>query len=250
MTERSRVAAVTGGASGIGEACCRHLAAAGHRVAVLDLDAGKAERVAKDLEAAGHTAVAVAVDVADRDAVHRAFDEVRAALGPTEILVTSAGLCLFTPLEDIRPDDFHRTMDVNLGGTLYAVQAVIPEMVEAGWGRIITISSSSGQRGAVRAPAYAAAKAGVIMLTKSLALTYARHGITINTIPPSGIETPMQHQGQADGHLPSNEVMAKAVPVGRLGGPDDIAAAATFLASEAAAFITAQTFGVNGGQVL
>ena len=111
------------------------------------------------------------------------------------------------------------------------------------------ISSSSAQRGAVRAPHYAAAKGGVISLCRSLALTYAAQGITVNNIPPSGIETPMQHQGQAAGHLPTNDVMAKAIPMGHLGVPDDIAAAATFLASDAAGFITGQTFGVNGGQV-
>lgn len=245
----ARVAAVTGGASGIGAATCRHLAEAGHRVAVLDLDASGAERVAKDLEAAGATAVGLGVDVADHAAVVAAFDRVRSALGPTEILVTSAGLCEFAAVEDITPEDWRRVVDVNLTGTFSCCQAVLPDMVAARWGRIVTISSSAGQRGSVKAPHYAAAKGGVILLTRSLALAYARYGITVNTIPPSGIETPMQHRGQAAGHLPPNDVMAGAVPAGYLGDPDDIAAAACFLASDAARYVTAQTLGVNGGQV-
>jgi 2-hydroxycyclohexanecarboxyl-CoA dehydrogenase len=167
-----------------------------------------------------------------------------------EILVTSAGICLFAPFEDITLDDWQRTLAVNLTGTFHCCQAAIPDMTAARWGRIVMISSSSAQRGAVRAPHYAAAKGGVVALAKSLAMAYAPYGITVNNIPPSGIETPMQHQGQADGHLPANDVMAKAIPLGHLGMPDDIAAAVAFLVSEEAGFVTGQTFGVNGGQVL
>ena len=173
----------------------------------------------------------------------------RRDLGPVTVLVTSAGVCPFTPFEEITFDEWQHTIDVNLTGTFHCCQAALPGMRESGWGRIVMISSSSAQRGAVRAPHYAAAKGGVISLCRSLALTYAAQGITVNNIPPSGIETPMQHQGQAAGHLPTNDVMAKAIPMGHLGVPDDIAAAATFLASDAAGFITGQTFGVNGGQV-
>ncbi len=248
--QQSRVAAVTGGASGIGEATCHHLAAVGHRVAVLDRDAESADRVAKAVRHDAGEALPVVADVTDRAAVDAAFAEVRRAFGPVEILVTSAGLCLFSSFEDITLDDWQRTLDVNLTGTFHCCQAAMPDMTAAGWGRIVMISSSSAQRGAVRAPHYAAAKGGVVALAKSLAMAYAPHGITVNNIPPSGIETPMQHQGQAAGHLPANDVMAKAIPVGHLGTPDDIAAAVTFLASEDAGFITGQTFGVNGGQVL
>jgi 2-hydroxycyclohexanecarboxyl-CoA dehydrogenase len=120
----------------------------------------------------------------------------------------------------------------------------------AGWGRIVTIPSSSAQRGSPKNAHYAAAKGGVIVLTKSLARAYAPYGFTVNTIPPSGIETPMQHQSQAEGDLPSNEVMAGTIPLGQLGSPDDISAAAAFLASEEAGFITGQVLGVNGGSVL
>ena len=241
---------VTGGGSGIGEATAHHLAEHGHRVAVLDVDGEAAARVAKAIAEDGGEAHAVTADVTDRGAVNAAFDEVRTLFGPIEILVTSAGLCPFRKFEDITIDEWNLAIDVNLTGTFHCCQAVLPDMVAAQWGRIVMISSSSAQRGAVRAPHYAAAKGGVIALARSLAIAYAKQGITVNNIPPSGIETPMQHQGQASGDLPSNEVMVSAIPVGHLGTPDDIAAAAAFLASDEAGFITGQTFGVNGGQVL
>lgn len=249
-TDRARVAVVTGGASGIGEATCHHLSARGHHIAVLDLDGEGATRVAKDLRADGARALGAAVDVADRIALDAAFVEIRAALGPTEILVTSAGLVAFEEFEQITLDRWNRLIEVNLTGTFHSCQAALPDMVAAGWGRIVTISSSSAQRGSPEMAHYAAAKGGVIVLTKSLARAYASQGITVNSIPPSGIETPMQHRSQAEGHLPANEVMAGAIPLGHLGTPDDIAAAAAFLTSEAAGFITGQVLGVNGGSVL
>jgi 2-hydroxycyclohexanecarboxyl-CoA dehydrogenase len=241
---------VTGGGSGIGEATCRRLADRGHPVAVLDLDGAGAIRVSKEIEAAGGTAIALEVDVTDRPAVDDAFRQVRSWLGPTGILVTSAGLCLFARFLEISLDEWDRVFAVNVTGTFHCCQAALPDMLDGGWGRIVLISSSSGQRGSPKAPHYAAAKGAVIALTKSLALSYADKGITVNNVPPSGIETPMQHAGQRAGHLPANEVMAGSVPVGYLGVPEDIAAMAVFLTSQEARFITGQTIGVNGGQVL
>jgi 2-hydroxycyclohexanecarboxyl-CoA dehydrogenase len=241
---------VTGGGSGIGDATCHHLAARGHRVGVVDRDAESAVRVAKAVRDDGGEALALTADVTDRAAIDAAFDEVRAAYGSIEILVTSAGVCPFTPFADITLDEWSHTIDVNLTGTFHCCQAALPDMTATGWGRIVMISSSSAQRGAVRAPHYAAAKGGVVSLSRSLAMAYAAHGITVNNIPPSGIETPMQHAGQAAGHLPANDVMAQAVPLGHLGTPDDIASTVAFLASDDAGFITGQTIGVNGGQVL
>jgi 2-hydroxycyclohexanecarboxyl-CoA dehydrogenase len=248
--DQPRVAVVTGGGSGIGEAICFHLAARGHLVAVLDLDGGQAERVAKELQAGGATAVAHEVDVADRPGLDAAYTDIRSDLGPIGILVTSAGWCPFDDFLDITLERWNQVFDVNLTGTFHACQAALPDMVAARWGRIVTISSSSAQRGSPRNAHYAAAKGGVMVLTKSLARAYAADGITVNSIPPSGIETPMQHRGQAEGNMPPNEVMAANIPLGHLGSPDDIAAAAAFLASEGAGFITGQVLGVNGGQIL
>lgn len=245
-----RVAVVTGGASGIGAAICRHLAAAGRKVAVLDLDGAGAKGLADELAADGCQALGLEVDVVDRTRIDEAFAKIRAELGPTEILVTSAGMVAFDDFAEITPERWQRVLDVNLTGTFHACQAALVDMVAAGWGRIVTISSSSAQRGSPRNAHYAAAKGGVIVLTKSLARAYASHGITANTIPPSGIETPMQHRYQQRGDLPSNEAMAATIPLGHLGTPDDIAVAATFLASEQAGFITGQVLGVNGGSVL
>ncbi|ADP79460.1 SDR family NAD(P)-dependent oxidoreductase [Pseudofrankia inefficax] len=249
-TPRSRVAVVTGGASGIGEASCHHLAARGHRLAVLDLDGAGADRVAKELVADGTRAIGVGVDVTDRAGLDAAFAEIRATLGPTEILVTSAGLVAFEEFHEITLASWNRVIEVNLTGTFHCCQAALPDMVEAHWGRMVLISSSSAQRGSPKMAHYAAAKGGVLTLTKSLARAYAADGITVNCIPPSGIETPMQHRDQAAGNLPSNEVMAGTIPLGHLGTPDDLAAAVAFLASEEARFITGQILGVNGGQVL
>lgn len=248
MTQR--VAVVTGGASGIGRATCEYLAESGHRVAVLDRDVEGAEQVAEGLRAAGRDAVAVAVDVSDPESIAKAFGTVRERLGGVEVLVTSAGLVAWDDFLSLSLERWRRLMDVNLTGTFLCCQHALEDMVAAKWGRVITIASSSAQRGSPRMAHYAAAKGGVIALTKSLAREFAPLGITANTIPPSGIETPMQHKSQSRGDLPANEVMARAIPLGRLGTPDDIAAAAAFLASDAAGFITGQVLGVNGGSVL
>jgi 2-hydroxycyclohexanecarboxyl-CoA dehydrogenase len=241
---------VTGGASGIGAATCRHLAAAGHRVAVMDLDGDGAGGVADELRSTGAGAIALTVDVTDRAAVDDAFAKARADLGPVEVLVTSAGMVAFDDFAEITPERWQRVIDVNLTGTFHACQVALADMVAARWGRIVTISSSSAQRGSPLNAHYAAAKGGVIVLTKSLARAYAPFGITANTIPPSGIETPMQQESQRLGDLPPNETIAASIPLGHLGTPDDIAAAAAFLASDDAGFITGQVLGVNGGSVL
>jgi 2-hydroxycyclohexanecarboxyl-CoA dehydrogenase len=246
----SRVAVVTGGASGMGRSICEQLAARGHRVGVLDIDGDSAQRAAEELRATGAIALASPTDVADRDSVDESFATVRSELGPVEILVTSAGITAFDDFTAISSESWHRVLEVNLTGTFHCVQAAVPDMVAARWGRIVTISSSSAQRGSPRMAHYVASKGGVIALTKSLAREFAPCGITVNNIPPSGIDTPMARQSQAAGHVQSDEKMIAAIPVGRLGTGDDIAAACVFLCSEEAGYITGQVLGVNGGSVL
>lgn len=246
----SRVAVVTGGASGMGESTCHELGRRGHSVAVLDLNGEAAQRVAEQLRAGGVTALGVAADVSNRAAVEEAFAKVRSELGPVHILVTSAGLVDFAPFIDLTVDAWQRLIDVNLTGTFHCAQVAVPDMLAANWGRIVMISSSSAQRGSPGMAHYAASKGALISLTRSLAREYGANGITVNNIPPSGIETPMQHASQAAGNLPSNEQMAATIPVGHLGTGDDIAAAVGFLCSEEAGFITGQTLGVNGGSVM
>jgi NAD(P)-dependent dehydrogenase (short-subunit alcohol dehydrogenase family) len=241
----SRVAVVTGGASGIGRAISQRLARDGRRVAVLDLDGAAAERAAADLRGTGGTALGVPVDVADRAAVDAALTRVREELGPVEILVTSAGLDSFMPFTEITPELWDRVIAVNLSGTFHCLQAAVPDMLAAGWGRI---SSSSAQSGAARMAHYVASKGGVIGLTKALAMELAPRGITVNTIPPGSIETPMTRRAEESGNLPSMEIVAKVVPVGRTGTPEDIAAACAFLCSDEAGYITGQQINVNGGR--
>jgi 2-hydroxycyclohexanecarboxyl-CoA dehydrogenase len=231
----------------MGRSICEHLAARGDRVAVLDIDGDGAEAVADQI--AG-SAVACRCDVADRRSVDDAMETVRREFGPIEILVTSAGITWFQPFLEVTLEAWNRVLEVNLTGTFHCIQSAIPDMVQANWGRIVTISSSSAQRGSPRMAHYASSKGGVIALTKSLAREFAPYQITVNNIPPSAIDTPMAHRSQELGYLPDNETMAQAIPLGRLGTGDDIAAACAFLCSDEAGFITGQVIGVNGGSVL
>jgi 2-hydroxycyclohexanecarboxyl-CoA dehydrogenase len=239
-----RVAAVTGGASGIGLGIARRFVAEGRRVAILDRDAEGAELAAKELGA-----LAVPVDVADRRSVEAAFTTVRNELGPVEILVTSAGVEAFEPVLDITEGSWNRIIGVNLTGTFTCVQAALPDMLAGGWGRIVTIASSSAQSGAPLMTHYAASKGGVLSLTKALAVELARQGVTANSITPSLVDTPMVTQATAAGKFPGLDVVAPMVPLGRAGSPDDIAQACSFLCAEDS-YVTGQVIGVNGGMYI
>lgn len=243
----SRVAVVTGGASGIGLGAAQHLARDGHRVAVFDRDADGAARAASSL---GDDAIACGVDVSDWATVDDAFARVRADLGPVEILVTSAGVESFDAVDTITPEKWDRIIAVNLTGTFTCAHAAIPDMRAAGWGRIVTVSSSSAQSGAPNMAHYAASKGGVIGLTKALAVELARSGITVNTIAPSLVDTPMARAAEKAGDFPGVDVVGPMVPLGRAGTPDDIAAMCAFLCSDAGSYITGQLIGVNGGMYI
>ena len=205
----------------------------------------------QDLRETGATAIAAEADVTDRGAVDAALDKVRAELGPIQIMVTSAGLDAFERFTDITIESWERVLAVNLTGTFHCLQAALPDMLAARWGRMVTISSSSAQSGAPRMAHYVASKGGVIALTKALALELAPHGITVNNIPPGMIDTPMLRRAEADGNVGNLEKIApRVIPVGRAGTPEEIAATCGFLCSDEAAFITGQVIGVNGGMVL
>jgi 2-hydroxycyclohexanecarboxyl-CoA dehydrogenase len=235
----------------MGLAIARHLAARGNRIGLLDLQGDAALGAARELRESGTAAVAVAVDVTDRAAVDAALAEVRSQLGPIGIVITAAGLDSFQPFTEITAESWERTVGVNLTGTFHCLQAAVPDMLEARWGRMVTISSSSAQSGAARMAHYVASKAGVIGLTKALALELAPHGITVNAIPPGMIDTPMLRRAEAGGDVGNiDKVAARMIPVGRVGTPEDIAATCGFLCSDEAAFITGQVIGVNGGMVL
>jgi 2-hydroxycyclohexanecarboxyl-CoA dehydrogenase len=247
----SRVAVVTGAASGIGLGVARQFAADGHDVALLDRDVAGLEAAVGEIQSAGVRHLAVEVDVADRQSVEAAFGRVRAELGPIAILVTSAGIESFDPLLEITAEKWDRIIAVNLTGTFSCVQAAVPDMLAAGWGRIVTISSSSAQSGAPNMAHYAASKGGVISLTKALAVDLARNGITVNTIPPSLVDTPMARAAEAAGDFPGVDLIGPMVPLGRAGTPADIAAACSFLCSDdGGSYITGQVLGVNGGMYI
>lgn len=246
----SRVAVVTGGGSGLGRSICTRLARDGHRVAVLDLDREAAADVAGEAVGNGARAVAVEVDVSDEDSVTTAFASVRDRLGPVSILVTSAAISGFTRFDKITLDEWNRYLAVNLTGTFLSVRAALSDMVADQWGRIVTISSAAGQQGAPGQGHYSASKGGVIAMTKTIALDYAAKGITANTVPPFVIDTPMLREQQKAGKLPPSDYLAKAIPAGHLGAPDDVSSLCSYLCSEGAGYVTGQVIGVNGGAVI
>lgn len=231
----------------MGRSICQHLARRGDAVAVVDSNGDAAQSVAKELQEEGARALACPTDVSDRAQVDHAMQAVRSELGPIAILVTSAGVARFERFAEITLESWNRILAINLTGTFHCVQAALPDMVDAQWGRVVLISSSSAQRGAPRMAHYASSKGGVIALARTLALEYAALGITVNNIAPSSIDTPMVNEWQASGAMGPSDAMARRIPVGRLGTGDDVAAACAFLCSEEAAFITGQTVSVNGG---
>jgi 2-hydroxycyclohexanecarboxyl-CoA dehydrogenase len=240
-----RHALVTGGASGIGRAVAHRLGREGAAVTLLDVNLSAARAVAEELVAGGIAAQAVAADVADAGAVRAAMGAARAGLGAVQVLVCSAGISGFSPLLDMTEAQWDRMLAVHLRGTFLVTQAALPDMLAARWGRIVTISSVGGLRGGPNLTHYAAAKAGVIGFTKALALEVGAHGVTANAVAPGLVDTPML---RASG-IPSAllEQSERQIPVGRLGTPEDVAAACAFLASEEASFVTGQVVSPNGG---
>jgi NAD(P)-dependent dehydrogenase (short-subunit alcohol dehydrogenase family) len=244
-----RTAIVTGGGSGIGMAISERLATDGAAVAVFDRDGDSAEATAAKIVASGGRATGVTVDVTERSEIAAGVAEVRAHLGRPTILVNNAGLQGFDPFLSIGADKWNQILAVNLTGTFECCQAVVPDMIEEGWGRIVNISSSSAQGGQPLMTHYVAAKAGVIGFTKALALELGPKGITVNTIPPGFIDTPMLRASERQGFLGQGvEHHAAQVPVRRVGRPEDIAAACAFLVGDEAGYITGQVIGVNGGR--
>jgi NAD(P)-dependent dehydrogenase (short-subunit alcohol dehydrogenase family) len=248
-TSVEKVAIVTGGASGIGFGIAQRLAADGAKVAVFDIDAAAADAAVATIEADGGSALAVEVDVADRASVERGVEVVRDRFGPVTILVNNAGKEGFEKFLSISLESWNSILTVNLTGTFHCCQVVLPDMVAAGWGRIVNISSSSAQGGQPLMTHYVASKAGMIGFTKALALEFGPKGITVNTVPPGFIDTPMVRRSEAQGRLGEGvEHHASLTPVRRAGQPDDIAAACAYLVSNEASYVTGQVIGVNGGR--
>lgn len=245
-----KVAVVTGGAAGLGAAIARFLARDGADIALWDWNIEHAPAVAEEIRALGRRVVICKVDVSRRTDVEAAVKTVRAELGPIGILVNNAGVSPEKDFVQITDDDWDRVMDINLKGTFICTQAVIGDMIDATWGRIINISSSSAQSGARRMVHYAATKGGVIAFSKALAQEVGALGITVNNVPPSFVYT--DGLKSVENRFPEGLAgyARQNIPVNRVGQPEDIANAVAFLASEASGYITGHTLSVNGGRYM
>ena len=234
----ARRALVTGGASGIGAAIARRLAADGMQVVIADLQGELAAQLAASIGA-----TAVALDLTD-------FDRVQAAVqthGPFDVLVGSVGIDQHEFFTKTTPDQWRKLLAVNLDSVLNATYAVLPAMQAAGYGRIVHVASEAGRLGSRGGSIYAAAKGGAIAFTRSLARENGRKGITANVVAPGPIDTPMLRSAVEQGGQKLLDAMAGATLAGRLGTPDEVAAAVSFLVSESAGFVTGEVLGVSGG---
>lgn len=245
-------AMVTGGASGIGRGICLRLAREGANVAILDLNLSGAETVAAEVEALGRKSVACKADVANRAQVDAAIEQVRTALGPIQILVNDAGIGKFVLLSEMSEEAWDEMIGIHLKGTFNCTKAVVQDMVDAKWGRVVNISSTAGLGGVAGLVHYSAAKAGIIGFTKGLAAELGPLGITVNAIAPGLIDTPILLKGGVlSGRMQKFiQQTANRAPVRRNGAPDDIAAACAYLVSEDASFFTGQVVSPNGGMYM
>jgi len=247
-----KVALVTGAAAGIGAACAQRLASDGMAVGVLDLDAERCAGTVAAIVAAGGEALALGADISDRAAVVAAVEQLRATFGPVAVLVNNAGIPGFCPFLDLTDAAWETMLRINLTGAFIMTQVALPDMIAAGWGRVINISSMAAQAGASQLVHYAASKGGMISMTKALAHEFGPQGITVNTIPPRFITgTIMSDASFASSKQPKGrEAEIMAGPITRAGVPADIAGAVSWLASDDAGFVTGQVIGVNGGRYI
>ncbi|MCP9273266.1 SDR family NAD(P)-dependent oxidoreductase [Mycolicibacterium arenosum] len=246
---KKRVALVTGAAAGIGRQIGLRLSRDGIAIGVLDRELDGAARVADEIVAAGGDAVAVAADISQRHQVDAAVAEVRRALGPVTIVVNNAGISAQVPFQDLTDEQWDTMMAVNLKGTFIVTQVVLPDMIAAGGGRIVNISSSSAQSGAATMAHYSASKGGVIALTKTLAQEFGRYSITANNIAPRFVMNTVMSEKQFTEDA-TRDAIIKAGPIRRQGEPEDIAGACAWLVSDEAGYVTGQTIGVNGGRYI
>lgn len=245
-----KVAVVTGAAAGIGAACARRLAKEGAAIAVLDLDAERCADTVKAIRDGGGTAIAVGGDVSNRASVRAALAVVREKLGAISILVNNAGVTDFTPFEELTDERWDFIYAVNVRGLFIMTQECLPDMKSAGWGRIVNISSSSGQTGAVNMIPYSSSKGAVITMTRSMAQEFGPWGITVNNIPPGSVMGTIMSEANRERFQIPTEVLTQTIPVRRMGEPDDIANACAWLCDDRSGYVSGQTIGVNGGRVV
>ncbi len=244
-----KVVVVTGGGGGIGGALCRSFASEGAAIGVLDRDEAAAQAIADALTSDGARALAIGCDITERTSVDAAVEQTNAELGPIDVLVNNAGWDLFVPFLDTAPEDWSRLIDINLVGSLNMHHAVLPAMVERGGGRIVNIASDAARVGSSGEAVYAACKAGIVAFSKTLAREHSRHGVTFNVVCPGPTDTALLATVTDAAPNPEKlrEAFRRAIPIGRLGQPEDLAGAVLFFASDDAAFVTGQVLSVSGG---
>ncbi|HZQ79050.1 MAG TPA: 3-oxoacyl-ACP reductase family protein [Acidimicrobiia bacterium] len=240
---QDKVVVVTGAGRGMGRAISERLAAEGARVAVTDVDGDSAEETAKALD----RAAGFRLDITDAAEVGARIDEITRDLGPIDALVNNAGWDRMAPFLQTDENLWDRIIDINLRGPIRMTRAVLPQMVERGAGRIVNISSDAGRVGSTGEAVYSACKAGIIGFGKTLAREMARHNITVNALCPGPTDTPLLRAMVGEGHEKLIDSLKRAIPMGRLGRPDDVAGAVAFLVSDDAGFITGQTLSISGG---
>jgi len=243
MRLQGRVAAITGGALGIGRATARLFAAEGAAVAIGDIDAAGADLVAKEIRGGGGRALAVGVDVGDTGQVQAFVDRVVAEHGRLDVMFANAGIAHSAPFLEHPEAAWHRVLRVNLTGVFLSCQIAARQMATQGGGRIIVTASINGFRGVENLVGYNVAKAGVIEMTKTMAVELAQHHITVNAIAPAQIDTRLTRSLPEDARRRRTE----RIPMGRFGEPEDVARAALFLASDDASYVTGHTLAVDGG---
>jgi len=245
-----KVALVTGAAAGIGAACAIRLSQDGIAIGVLDLDETRCADTVNAIKGAGGMAVALGADVSNREQVLAATAKLRGEFGPITILVNNAGVTDFTPFEEITDKLWDFVYAVNVRGPMICTQAVLADMKAAHWGRIVNISSSSAQTGAISMVTYSSSKGAVVTMTRSMAQEFGPYGITVNNIPPGSVMGTIMSEANRDRFQIPTEVLLNSVPVRRLGEPADIANACAWLCDERSGYVTGQTLGVNGGRVV
>lgn len=240
---------VTGGGGGIGGATCRRLAGEGAKVAVYDLNLEAAEKVAAGIRAAGGVAEAFRCDIADRAGVDVAVAATEAKLGPIDVLVNNAGWDIFKPFAKTEAAEWDKLISINLIGALNMHHAILPGMVARKYGRIVNIASDAARVGSSGEAVYAACKGGLVAFTKTIAREHARHNISANVICPGPTDTALLAGVAAGAANPEKlvEAFTKAIPLGRLGQPNDLAGAIAYMGSDDASFVTGQVLSVSGG---
>lgn len=250
MNLQGKTALVTGGGRGIGRAIALGLAGEGAQVAVLDILKGNAETVCREIEALGVKGLAVGADLTRRADVDHAVDEAWAQFGQLDVLVNNAGWDRLEPFLESEEETWDKIIAVNFKSVLYVCKAALPRMVaQAGGGRVINIASDAGRVGSTGEAVYAGSKGAIIAFSKTLAREMARHRITVNVVCPGITETPLLQGIRAQSPKTERviEAVTRAIPLGRVGQPEDVAGAVVYLASPAASYVTGQTLSVSGG---